>query len=120
MRSRNPDTGAYERTLDSAATWVQFGTLPNVQLRGEVLPNVLEAAGRRIPDRDDDPDNNTGPNALASVGDLANGNIGDVLSGLSGAADDALADVQNHRGPNGGFGVAEPCTRGHSRRSRHR
>jgi hypothetical protein len=88
----NPETGAYERTLDSAATRVQFGTLPNVNW-GEVLPNVLRqlGAGFRTAMTTD---NNTGPNALSSVGDLLNGNIGDVLSGLTGAADDAMADVQ--------------------------
>lgn len=88
----NPETGAYERTLDSAATRVQFGTLPNVNW-GEVLPNVLRQLGSGFRTAMTT-NNNTGPNALSSVGDLLNGNIGDVLSGLTGAADDALADVE--------------------------
>lgn len=87
----NPETGAYERTLDSAATRVQFGTLPNVNW-GEVLPNVLRQLGSGFRTAMTT-NNNTGPNALSSVGDLLNGNIGDVLSGLTGAADDALVDV---------------------------
>ena len=88
----NPETGAYERTLDSAATRVQFGTLPNVNW-GEVLPNVLRQLGSGFRTAMTT-DNNTGPNALSSVGDLLNGNIGDVLSGLTDVADDALADVE--------------------------
>ncbi|WP_395309006.1 hypothetical protein V4U86_27505 [Mycobacterium sp. AMU20-3851] len=88
----NPETGAYERTLDSAATRVQFGTMPNVDW-GQVLPNVLRQLAGGF-QKAMTTDNNTAPNALSSVGDLLNGNIGDVLSGLTGAADEVLADVQ--------------------------
>lgn len=103
----NPVTGAYERTLDSAATRVQFGTLPTVNW-GEVLPNVLRqlATGVRTAMTTD---NNTAPNALSSVGDLLNGNIGDVLSGLTGAADDALAGAQGAADDTAGdTGAADP------------
>lgn len=96
----NPETGAYERTLDSAATRVQFGTLPNVNW-GEVLPNVLRQLGSGFRTAMTT-NNNTGPNALSSVGDLLNGNIGDVLSGLTGAADDALADIAITEDESGG------------------
>lgn len=87
----NPDTGAYERTLDSAATRVQFGTMPNVNW-GEVLPNVLKQLGSGVRTAMTT-NNNTAPNALSSVGDLLNGNIGDVLSGLTGSAGDQLAAI---------------------------
>ncbi|WNG82274.1 hypothetical protein C6A86_000725 [Mycobacterium sp. ITM-2016-00316] len=101
----NPETGAYERTLDSAATRVQFGTLPNVNW-GEVLPNVLRQLGSGFRTAMTT-NNNTGPNALSSVGDLLNGNIGDVLSGLTGAADDALADVAITADESGGAAADE-------------
>jgi hypothetical protein len=86
----NPVTGAYERTLDSAATRVQFGTMPNVDW-GQVLPNVLRQLGGGLRTAMTT-NNNTAPNALDSVGDLLNGNIGDVLSGLTGAVDDVVGD----------------------------
>lgn len=101
----NPETGAYERTLDSAATRVQFGTLPNVNW-GEVLPNVLRQLGSGFRTAMTT-NNNTGPNALSSVGDLLNGNIGDVLSGLTGAADDALADIAITADESGGAAADE-------------
>lgn len=101
----NPETGAYERTLDSAATRVQFGTLPNVNW-GEVLPNVLRQLGSGFRTAMTT-NNNTGPNALSSVGDLLNGNIGDVLSGLTGAADDAMADIAITADESGGAAADE-------------
>lgn len=102
----NPETGAYERTLDSAATRVQFGTLPNVNW-GEVLPNVLRQLGDGFRTAMTT-DNNTGPNALSSVGDLINGNVGDVLSGLTGGLDDAVADVQAAADESAGSADATP------------
>ncbi|MDZ7883391.1 MAG: hypothetical protein U5N53_11000 [Mycobacterium sp.] len=106
----NPETGAYERTLDSAATRVQFGTLPNVNW-GEVLPNVLRQLGSGFRTAMTT-NNNTGPNALSSVGDLLNGNIGDVLSGLTDAADDALADVEITAGEAGEAAGADDTASG--------
>ncbi|GAA2549247.1 hypothetical protein GCM10010409_25250 [Mycolicibacterium diernhoferi] len=78
----NPATGAYERTLDAAATRVQFGTLPNVNW-GQVLPNVLKQVftGFQTAMRSN---NNSVPNALTGVKSLIDGDLGDVLGGLLG------------------------------------
>lgn len=103
----NPETGAYERTLDSAATRVQFGTLPNVNW-GEVLPNVLRQLGTGFRTAMTT-DNNTGPNALSSVGDLLNGNVAEVLSGLTGSVDDAVADIQITTDASGDAADATPA-----------
>lgn len=76
----NEATGAYERTLDTAATPVRFGAMPNVDWN-QVLPNVLRqfAGGFHTAMTTD---NNTAPNALSGIGDLLGGNIDKVLGGL--------------------------------------
>lgn len=76
----NESTGAYERTLDAAATPVRFGTMPNVDWN-QVLPNVLRqfAGGFQTAITTD---NNTAPNALTGIGDLLSGNVDKVLGGL--------------------------------------
>lgn len=87
----NPATGQYERTLDTAATKVQFGTLPNVNW-SQVVPNLLKSlvTGFQKAFTSD----NSQPNALQTVisglsgGSIAD-DIGKVLSGVTGAASTA-------------------------------
>lgn len=93
----NPVTGAYERTLDAAATPVRFGTMPNVDWN-QVFPNVLRQLAGGI-QKAVTTDNNTAPNALAGVGDLLNGNFEEVLGGLldvpGAAADNQVAAAES-------------------------
>ena len=85
----NAETGAYERTLDTAATPVRFGTLPGVDW-DQVLPNVLRQLGSGFQTAMTS-DNNTAPNALSGVGDLLNGNFDAVLGDLITTTGDAPA-----------------------------
>lgn len=93
----NPVTGAYERTLDAAATPVRFGTMPNVDWN-QVFPNVLRQLAGGF-QKAVTTDNNTAPNALAGVGDLLNGNFDQVLGGLldvpGAAADNQVAAAES-------------------------
>ncbi|MGW0160428.1 hypothetical protein ACWDUN_14045 [Mycobacterium sp. NPDC003323] len=96
----NPETGAYERTLDAAATPVRFGTMPDVDW-DQVFPNVLRQLANGFQTAMTS-DNNTAPNALSGVGDLINGNFDDVLGGLldlpGDAADDQLTEGESGEG----------------------
>lgn len=85
----NAETGAYERTLDTAATPVRFGTLPGVDW-DQVLPNVLRQLGSGFQTAMTS-DNNTAPNALSGVGDLLNGNFDAVLGDVIASTGDAPA-----------------------------
>lgn len=86
----DPTTGQYERTLDSAAKQVQFGTLPKVNW-SQVLPNLVKSLVTGI--QKAFTSDNSQPNALKSVISALNGglNVNTLLSGLTGAATSAVA-----------------------------
>ena len=91
----NPATGQYERTLDSAAQQVQFGTLPHIDW-AQVVPNIVTSLVKGF--KTAFTANNSVPNALEQVGSLLsgggiNGAIDTLLSGATGAAAGAEASV---------------------------
>ncbi|MGB8405969.1 MAG: hypothetical protein WCE30_18060, partial [Mycobacterium sp.] len=77
----DPTTGTYQRTLQSAAQQVQFGTLPHINW-SQVLPNVLNSLVKGF--QTAFTANAPVPNAIKAVLSGLSGGVNGLLSGLLG------------------------------------